>query len=80
MKISYDVEADVMYLYLNDGSDTPVADSLGVGGEAEGVTADFDQANRLVGIEIQGASLRFGPEGARNVIVDLLGNGGRQAA
>jgi len=50
MKIDYFPDTDTLYIGL---ADRPSVDSEEV---AEGVVLDFDGENRLVGIEIEGAS------------------------
>ncbi len=71
MRVSYDPEADVMYLYLNAGDEPIVDHSIELGSETEGLTADFDRAGHVVGLEVQFASRRFGT-GAGEVVMELL--------
>jgi len=80
MHVTYDPEADVMYLYLNDGREPMVDHSIELGSESEGLTADFDRAGHVVGLEVQFASHRFGTSGANHVLLELLTNGNRPAA
>jgi uncharacterized protein YuzE len=72
MRITYDPEADVAYIYLNDGSDSTIAYSQEVGDEQRGVTADFDPDGQVLGIEVMGASRRFGLSGARSIQLEIL--------
>ncbi|HLG73492.1 MAG TPA: DUF2283 domain-containing protein [Chloroflexota bacterium] len=72
MRISYDPDADVMYLYLNDGRDPEVDHSVELGMESEGLTADFDHAGHVVGLEVQFASRRFGAAGPDQALVEIL--------
>ena len=52
MKVEYDVTTDSMYISLNEGVS---AESEEV---TDGVVLDFDDAGRVVGIDIQHASQR----------------------
>ena len=56
MKITYDPEADALYIELRD---VPGRDSVDV---EEGVTADLDDAGHIIGLEILDASKRLTPE------------------
>jgi uncharacterized protein YuzE len=53
MKLSYDKETDLLYIYL---SNTPSVDSDEV---ADGVVLDFDSNGKLVGIDMQHASQKI---------------------
>ena len=72
MKITYDKSVDAAYIYLIDEirpsavKRTYSCDPVEVNGE---INLDFDADDRLIGIEILGASKRL-PEA---VIADLLG-------
>ncbi len=61
MKITYDPEADALYIELRKVS---AADSIDI---EEGVTVDLDAAGHIIGIEILDASERLTPEELTNV-------------
>lgn len=75
MHISYDSDADVMYVHLSDADAPTVSESIGIGIESEGLTADMDRTGHVVGLEIQFASRRFGTAGVQNAVLELLGEG-----
>ena len=54
MKITYDSEVDAAYIYLTTEIIVPVTRQVD-----EDINLDFDGANRLVGIEVLGASERL---------------------
>ena len=54
MKVEYDVTTDSLYISLNEGVS---AESEEV---TDGVVLDFDDAGKVVGIDIQHASQRAG--------------------
>lgn len=54
MKITYDSEVDAAYIYLTTEIIEPVTRQVD-----EDINLDFDGANRLVGIEVLGASERL---------------------
>jgi uncharacterized protein YuzE len=66
MKITYDVEGDVLYIQLR--CVTP-ADSVDI---EEGVTAELDDKGHLVAIEILDASKRLTPEELTSVSYENL--------
>jgi len=72
MRITYDPEADVAYVYLNDGSDPAIARSSPIGEEQLGITVDFAEDGQVLGLEIMGAKQRFGPSGAASVQLEIL--------
>jgi uncharacterized protein YuzE len=53
MKITYDSEADALYIWLRD---VPAVDSIDV---EEGVTVDLDEAGHIRGVELLDASDRL---------------------
>lgn len=54
MKVTYDPEADVLYVRLRD---VPIADTATLDdGAARNVAVDLDEADEVVGFEITGAS------------------------
>lgn len=75
--MTYDTEADVMYLFLNDGSDPEIEHSMEIGRETDGLTADLDRSGQVVGLEVQFASERFGAHGPGQVLLELLSSGDR---
>ena len=69
MRISYDREADALYIQLLDGEH-----ECGVVRVTDEVALDFASGERLVGIEILGASRLFDhPEAPAIELQDLLG-------
>lgn len=66
MKITYDREADALYIQLRE---VEVRDSLDV---EEGVTVDLDRDGHTIGIEILDASKRLTPEELTNVSFENL--------
>jgi len=68
MRISYDREADAMYIRLLDGDFQCRAVRL-----SEDIALDFASGERLVGIEVLGASRLFDPSGTPAIeLKDLL--------
>ena len=66
MIITYDREADALYIHLTE---TKPARGIDI---EEGVTADLDAEGHLVGIEILDASARLGPEQLHSVTLKDL--------
>ena len=66
MKITYDPEADALYILLRE---VEVGDCLDV---EEGVTVDLDRDGHTIGIEILDASKRLTPEELTNVSYENL--------
>jgi uncharacterized protein YuzE len=66
MKITYDPEADVLYIALRD---VPAADAIDV---EEGVTVDLDKDGHIIGVEILDASEKLTPEELVNVSYENL--------
>ncbi len=67
MKITYDAQVDALYIQFLEA--TVTTEHL-----AEGITADYDAAGRLAGIEILDALKRFGgPQTLRQVILEGVG-------
>ena len=66
MRITYDPEADALYISLRDVS---AADSLDV---EDGVTVDLDEKGHIIGVEILDASERLTPEELTNVSYENL--------
>jgi uncharacterized protein YuzE len=56
MKITYDPEADVLYIRLRD---VELGDSTDI---EEGVTVDLDKQGHIAGVELLDASKRMRPE------------------
>jgi uncharacterized protein YuzE len=59
MKVTYDPEADALYIELKDAE---AYDNIDV---ASGVTADLDRDGQIIAIEILGASKRLGPDAVK---------------
>jgi len=66
MKITYDPEADALYIALRD---VPAADGIDI---EEGVSVDLDKNGHIIGIEILDASERLTPEELVNVSYENL--------
>lgn len=71
MKIEYDRDADALYIAL---AEAPVARTSEAGG---GVQLDFDEAGRLIGVEVIGVSDKYSREDlavftAQNLISDAV--------
>ena len=66
MKITYDPEADALYIRLRE---VELADSMDV---EEGVTVDLDNEGHIAGIEILDASKRMTPEELANIHYENL--------
>ena len=66
MKITYDPEADVLYITLRE---VPAADGIDI---EEGVSVDLDKDGHIIGIEILDASQRLTPEELVNVSYENL--------
>ena len=56
MKATYDSEADAFYLYLTDSESVKSVDSETV---ADGVVFDYDEEDRIIGVEVWSASKRL---------------------
>jgi uncharacterized protein YuzE len=61
MKITYDPEADALYIQLREAQP---ADSLDI---EEGVTVDLDSEGHMIGLEVLDASKRMTPEELANI-------------
>ena len=66
MKITYDPEADALYIML---CETKPGDSVDI---EEGVTVDLDSDGHIIGIEVLGASRRLTPEELTSVSYENL--------
>jgi len=66
MKITYDPEADALYIALRD---VPAADAIDI---EDGVSVDLDKDGHLIGIEILDARQRLTPEELTNVSYENL--------
>ena len=66
MKITYDPEADALYIALRD---VPAADGVDI---EEGVSVDLDDKGHIVGIEILDASERLTAEDLTSVSYENL--------
>ena len=67
MKISYDEDVDALYIYLIEGDHEVRTVRLN-----EDVALDFDEQERLVGIEILDAKRTLGKGKLPRVVVDSL--------
>lgn len=61
MKITYDPEADALYVALRD---VPASDSIDI---EDGVSVDLDDGGHIIGLEVLDASTRLTPEELANV-------------
>ncbi len=66
MKITYDPEADALYIELRH---VPAVDGADI---EDGVTVDLDQDGHIIGIEVLDASRRMSPEELANVHYENL--------
>lgn len=66
MRITYDPEADALYIALRD---VPVVDGLDI---EDGVSVDLDVDGHIVGLEILDASERLRPDELGNVSYENL--------
>jgi len=66
MKISYDKEADAIYFTISET--TAVSDSEEV---RPGIVLDYDANNRVIGVEILGASQRMSSDEIKKVLIDV---------
>ena len=66
MKITYDPEADALYIEVHSGE---IDDSLDI---EDGVTADLDKEGHLLGLEILDASKRMTKEELTSVSYENL--------
>jgi uncharacterized protein YuzE len=66
MKITYDPEADALYIELRDA---PASDSIDV---EDGVTVDLDNDGHIIALEVLDASKRMTPEELANVHYENL--------
>jgi uncharacterized protein YuzE len=66
MKITYDPEADALYIELRDA---PPADSMDI---EEGVTVDLDGEGHIIGLEVLDASKRMTSEELANIHYENL--------
>jgi uncharacterized protein YuzE len=71
MKVSYDSEADALYIELHEAK---VSGSEDV---EEGVVVDFDEAGHVVGIEVLDASKRLLPEELSTITYEDLVSGSK---
>ena len=66
MRITYDPNADALYILLRDAEPKDSADM------EDGVTADLDEGGHVIGIEILDARERLGEESLASVCLDRL--------
>lgn len=64
MKITYDQQADVLYIQLRE---VRPADSIDL---EEGITADLDAEGHVIGLEVLDARLRLGEDALSNVALE----------
>ena len=67
MKITYDKEADAMYLYLQSGKKVARTVEL-----ADLLTADLDARGKVIGIEVLCASKQFGKRASGRKVKDFF--------
>ena len=73
MRITYDPEANALYIELRPGI---VAESHDL---EEGITADLDRQGHVLGIEVLDARERFGAEPLRSVSLEQPAEDGNAA-
>ena len=66
MRITYDPEADALYVELHSAR---AVDNIDL---EDGVSADFDAEGHVLGFEILGARRRLGGDPLDNVIIERL--------
>jgi len=66
MKLSYDQEADAIYLKLDENIEVHESEEI-----KDGIILDYDKDGNVVGIELLGAKGRVRPEQLKQVLVDL---------
>ncbi|MEO0205901.1 MAG: DUF2283 domain-containing protein [candidate division WOR-3 bacterium] len=66
MKIEFDKQADALYIYIQE---KPVKRTKEI---EEGVLVDFDEANRLIGLEILDVTKRFNLSDIVNLQIENL--------
>ena len=66
MRIEYDREADALYIQMQEKKVTKTKEV------EEGLLIDFDEENRLIGIEILDATKRFALSDITNLHVENL--------
>jgi len=64
MKITYDQEADVLYIQLREVTPTDSTDL------EEGITADLDAEGHVIGLEVLDARLRLGESALANFALE----------
>ena len=69
MRVSYDAQEDVLYIVL--GNEDDIAESIDIGPESEGISADVDAGGHVVAIEILGARERYGEDRIRTIAVEV---------
>jgi len=65
MKITYDPEADALYIYFREGEVARTREA------SEGIQLDEDAEGHGIGLEILDFSTRVSPEAARSISVSL---------
>ncbi|MEO0094746.1 MAG: DUF2283 domain-containing protein [candidate division WOR-3 bacterium] len=66
MKIEFDKQADALYIYMQE---RPVKKTKEI---EEGILVDFDEDNRLIGIEILDVTKRFNLSDIVNLQIENL--------
>jgi len=72
VRITYDREADALYIAFGDGPATVGQPQGYVQEVAEGIALDWDGEGRLLGIEILDASKKLPPEALRRFALEAL--------
>lgn len=71
MKITYDPEADAMYIYLQGNPDEKVEHTEELG---DGIAIDYGEGDTVMGVEILDASIRLGfRRGRPEISLEQLG-------
>ena len=72
MRITYDREADALYIAFGDGPATVGQPQGYVQEVGEGIALDWDGEGRLLGIDILDASKKLPPEALRRFALEAL--------
>ena len=66
MKISYDKQSDAIYFTISETSTVSESEEV-----RPGIVLDFDENNRVIGVEILSASKRMSDDEIKKVLIDV---------
>ena len=66
MKISYDKQSDAIYFTISETSKVSESEEV-----RPGIVLDFDENNRVIGVEILSASKRMSDDEIKKVLIDV---------